>query len=165
MALNFGPEYTAYALVANADISLTGDHNSAGARWLLNVQTDARESFKWAVESDGREPAEVAEDQDMLHEIADAAAPVYTAEIFAVYVDIQGWQADISELLDPTFGDVSSLPERIAQITLYQVARDIMSALFSEWAELQPAEATCTLCGSEWDAHPVHYADDPAGRA
>jgi hypothetical protein len=133
----YAPEpQTAYSLAADADCACPDGLESPGAQFLLGVQSAVVESVNWAVEHD-----EWTGDQDgwedAAHEIADGAVPVYTGELWAVFVDLAAWQEDDGDLIVDT-SDGTDAMTKGAQVRLYEIAHRLAHHLFHE-AESDPA--------------------------
>ncbi|ACQ80766.1 hypothetical protein Bcav_2517 [Beutenbergia cavernae DSM 12333] len=109
---------TPYALASLADVAIPDAVDSPGARWLVGVADAAAED---AYRLDHGEHA-----GDVAHEVADAAVPVYTADLWAVYVDLAAYREDVAELLEPTTD-----PERLARVALYAVAARLAALLLA----------------------------------
>jgi len=67
------------------------------------------------------------EDGVEISEIADGAVPIYTHELFTIFVDLGAYQEDISELASENFNF-----EANARIALYLIAERLLLALEEE---------------------------------
>ena len=115
-----------FALAADADCCAPDTAQSPGAVWLVRVAESALEAWTWATEHD--ELAELLEDGS--HELADGAVPIYTVDLWRVFMDLGAWQTDTEES-----GPVEDMTKG-AQTALYVIARTLVEALFADWSEL-----------------------------
>lgn len=105
-----------YTLVRLADCSEPSDHDTPGARFLLGIAEHVAER---AGDDDDR--------HDLAHEVADAAIPPYTVDIWAVFVDLQGWHEDTRDLGDDG-GDLT----RSATLALFMIGERLAAALLHD---------------------------------
>ncbi len=103
---------------------------SPGAQFLFSVEDDARE--RW----EDTDP----EDRDRLlsdewSEVADSAVPIYTREVWTMFVDLGAYQEDPTEL-----GIDGSDMEQAAKVCLYMIAERLCHALADEWADEDETE-------------------------
>ncbi len=147
-----------------------GADPSAGAVFLRSVETSTNEALEYGWTEDDS------------HEVADGAVPVYTAELWAVFVDLAAWQEDPTELgMDGAEG-----MEHLAGACLYLIGRRLAEAIADEADEDDedvPADfpvrplltdearagaedlVTCGHCGRSWDdAIPTSYTPAPSAR-
>jgi hypothetical protein len=104
-----------FALARLADCADPDSASSPGGRWLLGIAEGVAERCH-------------DEDRhDLAHEIADSAVPVYTADLFAVLVDLAAYREDVADLVDA--GDDLT---RRASLALYVVAERLALALLDE---------------------------------
>lgn len=109
----------AFELARMADIASPDEFDSVGAQFLLSV----RDSFiEYIIDNDG-EPSE-----DMAHEVADLAVPIYTHERWLTFVDLAAYQEDVEELVTD---DVRDMTQR-AGVALYLIAERLVFALIEE---------------------------------
>jgi hypothetical protein len=107
-------ERTVWQLAGLAGCSSPDSVDSAGAAWLVRVARDAEE---------------LAEDQgddltDGIAERADSNVPIYTHELWSIFVDLGAYQEDVSELIG-----AGTDMEKMAQVALYMIAERLLSAL------------------------------------
>jgi hypothetical protein len=114
-ALQSVRELSTYRLANMAEVASPDSLESAGAQWLDTV----RVSFL-----DARNDDENAD--DVRHEIADAAVPVYSHHRMLVLVDLAAWQEDLEDLAGGS-GAVDIID--LAGLALYQVAERLVEAL------------------------------------
>lgn len=112
-------ELTAWQLANMADCLSPDSLTSPGAGWLQRVARDA---------------VELLEDQaddltDGIAELADSSVPVYTHELWQVFVELGGYQEDVSELL----GSERDLT-KCASVALYLIAERLLTALVQDSA-------------------------------
>ncbi|WP_269303403.1 hypothetical protein [Aeromicrobium sp. HA] len=122
---------TAYALANDADVACTGSLASAGAEFLARVRDALAERIEYDAEEVARDP------QDVAHEVADGAVPVYTADVWATFSDLAAWQVDIDDYV--TAEDDMT---RRASTALYVIAERLAVTLLDQWsteAEQAPA--------------------------
>ena len=58
-----------------------------------------------------------------IHELADGAVPVYTADLWRTFVGVAAWTEDISD-----FGPITDI-QQAARVALYQIAERLLQAL------------------------------------
>lgn len=112
-----------FELAALADVEQPDAPFSPGGRWLADVRDQLAEH----VETVG--PDEAA---NGLHELADAAAPIYTHEAWTVFTDLGLW-AELAPESDYSEAIVAAIQTgeawRVPQIAAYAVAHRLASAL------------------------------------
>jgi hypothetical protein len=107
-----------YRILSDCDIS-TDSHE--GSTWVRRVIGSVREAAaERAAGNDGRDWP------DMIHEVADSAVPIYTYDIWEVFVGVRAyqWSAEVAQ----AFGDLSNDMEKAATIVLYYMAEQIAYA-------------------------------------
>lgn len=115
-----------WRLVGLADCMSPDKVDSPGALFLLGVEDDARERWE-----DMTPDERVADDiVDTWHEVADGAVPIYTHELWQVFVDLGAYNEDPSEL-----GYGADDMTKCAQVALYMIAERLCHALADEWRE------------------------------
>jgi hypothetical protein len=112
--------YTAWQLARLADCLDPDSTESPGAAFLDGVEADY-----WERREDDDYDAD-----DTPHEIADAAVPVYTHDLWATFVDLGAYQQDPSEL----GADVSDMTQ-CASVALYMIAARLVRALHDAHAD------------------------------
>jgi hypothetical protein len=116
-------KYTAFELARMADVASPESKISLGSRWLLGVA-------EAAVEALGRLSDE--DTNDVASEVADSIVPVYTHELWTVFVDLAAYQEDVSELgYEWSSDDHDKLP----RTALYMIAERLTLAIFEEKSE------------------------------
>jgi len=117
--------YTTWSLQDMAGCMAPDSKESAGAVFLARVRDDV-------VERVADYPAEdfARETEDLAHEIADSAVPVYTGEKWATFTDLGAYAEDVSDLA----GDSTDM-DQLSNIALYVIAERLVSALLAELAE------------------------------
>jgi hypothetical protein len=113
----------AYALANLAEVAAPDAGRSPGATWLRRVADAAR--CAWEADPD------VCVYQDGMQELADGLVPVYTAELWAVFVDLALYQEDLSDWGPPSEPDMT----RLASLACYEVATRLIGALGDEYAQ------------------------------
>lgn len=112
-----------HSLAAPADTYSPDSETSPGAVFLMRVRNDVAEHIAYRLEDEGSFDLDTFNDEDR-HEIADSAVPIYTAEMWATFVDLGAWQEDPSEL-----GFDASDMEQAAKVCLYMIAERLASDL------------------------------------
>ncbi len=131
--------------------------------------------FLRSVESSTLEAIEYGWNEDAAHEVADGSVPVYTGELWSVFVDVAAWTEDPSELGYGAGGWNDADMTTLAGACLYLIARRLAEAIADEADtddeddEDVPADfpvrplltaedkagaaslATCGHCGRSWD--------------
>ena len=97
-----------YALADLADVASPDRLDSPGASFLLAV-------------------AEATCDLQDAHEAADAVVPVYTADVWAAFVDLAAYREDVRDL-----GDDGSALTRSAALALYAIGARLAQALLDQ---------------------------------
>lgn len=119
-----------YSLAAPAGTYSPDSETSPGAQFLTGIASDVAGQIAYRL-NDG-EPFDLDEFNDSdRHEIADSAVPIYTAEMWATFVDLGAWQEDPSEL-----GFDASDMEQAAKVCLYMIAERLASELADHVAEV-----------------------------
>ena len=116
-------EHNAYVLARMADCASPDTLESPGAVFLLRVADDVAEALD----------DEDTDRDDAPHEIADAAVPIYTYDVWRTFVDLAAYQEDPTEL-----GADGSDMEQAAKVCLYMIADRLARALFEEHDEQEP---------------------------
>lgn len=104
-------EHTPYALARLADCSSPDSPESAGAQWLARVASCLDE----------------IEDEDDVSEQADSIVPIYTHEVWTVFVDLGAYNEDPTEL-GADAGDM----EGCAKVCLFMIAERLLHVLLEE---------------------------------
>lgn len=107
---------TPWQLARIAGCSDPDSATSPGAVFLLDIAAAVAERDQYP-----------DDDSDAAAEIADGAVPVYTAEVWRVFVDLGAWQEDATEL-----GADASDMEQCAKVCLYLIAERLAGALIAE---------------------------------
>lgn len=124
-------EYNAFHLTSPADCGSPDNSESVGARFLLGVRDAVLEHVEAAGEDrDAIREAVESLQEDAANEIADAAVPIYTGELWATFVDLQAYLEDVTEL-----GAEASDMEQCAKVALYMIAERLTRALGAELQE------------------------------
>lgn len=107
-----------YLLALKAGVP-TPDEGSAGADWLLRVGRAADElrAVSRGILVDG-------DLDDNIAELADSLVPIYTADRWRVFVDLEAWTEDVEELT----GAIVDLTDA-AGVALYLIAERLLYAL------------------------------------
>jgi hypothetical protein len=121
-SVGHGINVSPYQLAHTADCASPDSKESKGARVLLSVFDGVIEAIEW-------NPTILEGDAwlDTAHEIADRAPNVYTHQLWQEFVDLAGYQEDISE-----YGEYGDDLNRVAGIALYMIAYRLASSLFQE---------------------------------
>lgn len=118
-----------HALYTLAGLSLPGTTTGHGASVLESAFDGARERFEDTLRLEGADALHYDLDDDV-HEVADSAVPVYTADVWRAFADLQAWNEDPSDLLDTSDGiDLTDA----ARVALYLPAHRLATALVEEW--------------------------------
>lgn len=116
-------DLTVYALARLADCAEPDSPDSPGGQWLRRLAEDAFDVL--------RDRSAEEEPQDVIHEIADAYVPVYTIDVWKIFVDLGAWEA-LQDAWDD--GLISGPPEhrdQHAQVALYVIAERLLTALLA----------------------------------
>lgn len=110
-----------FALAGMTDAGHPDSFDSPGAVWLEQVGRAALAVWR----TDG-----IAGDDwsDVAHELADDMVPIYTHELWTVFVDLAGWQVDTQD-----YGQPEDMTQG-ASWALYEIARSLVWSLFEDWA-------------------------------
>jgi hypothetical protein len=114
-------DYTTWQLARMAGVSDPDSETSPGAEWLRAVGTAWTEVVEYGIENYA---------EDVVFEVADAAVPVYTHEIWKVFVDLAAYEVEV----ETDMALESDMTKR-AQVALYEVARTLLTALLIEQEE------------------------------
>ena len=103
--------------------SIPEGKDSDGARWLMRVYEEALDF------AENDEPYFL----DNAPEIADGLVPIYTNELWNVWVDCGGYNNDNGEYRDfVRSGDTGDMMNRIAQADCYEWAMNVIFAIERE---------------------------------
>lgn len=122
----------AYELANAGEAYCPDGEGSAGAQWLVFLQTMADE--RWAYWADeGELPDSVDDDRvnDCIHELADAHVPIYTGERWVIFTELGAYREDLAELGYETVTDMTEA----AGVALYIVAERVLRFLFEDWID------------------------------
>lgn len=127
-----------YALASHAGTYSPDRDDSPGADFLRSVAEDAAELWQDHAGDYPDDPGACLHlTDDRAHEIADGAVPVYTATLWATFVDLGAYMEDASDYGDPDGHNMTAL----AGWCLYGIARRLVDALITEWSgEYVPAD-------------------------
>lgn len=103
-----------FELAGLAGVSLPDRSDSPGALFLVGVRDEVVDHW------DGLSP-------DLLHQIAEDAAAVSTYEMWQQFVDLEGWQFDVTDLIGDRISG-RELTEHV-KVVLYAVADRLVDAL------------------------------------
>ena len=113
---------SAYFLAGMADCASPNTPESAGAVFLTRVAHDTLAALDYVdAVTDERET------EDIPSEVADAAVPIYTHNVWATFTDLAAWQEDPTELMGGEFD-----MEQAAKVSLYMIAERLVWALLAE---------------------------------
>lgn len=101
---------------------------SPGAEFLRRVANGVAEQIAWAVDNDEADPDTLRD--ELPHQVADDAVPIYTRDIWSTFMDLAAYREDPSEL-----GYDCADMERAAGVCLYMIADRLAAALVEEWAD------------------------------
>lgn len=147
-------EFSAFRIANEADCSCPDSPTSAGAVFLTSIQD--------AVNGVEIESTDIDDYADQLTEIADDAPDIYTATLWAEFVDLGAWQEDPSEV-GYELGTPDSSMEGAARVCLYLIAERAARWLMEQRLELVEEEADdddddgtdrCDECGEDRDHQP-----------
>lgn len=113
-----------WRLARLADCSDPDKVDSPGALFLFSIEDDARERWE-DMTTDEREADDIV---DTWHEVADRAVPIYTHELWSMFVDLGAYNEDPTEL-----GITADDMTLCAQVALYMIAERLCHALADEW--------------------------------
>lgn len=117
-----------YGLAGRASTCGPDSAESPGAAFLRSVRDDTLEAISDYLADDPTADLDRIDDDGRLHEVADTAVPVYTAERWAIFTDLGAWERDISD-----YG-VSDDMTTACGIALYDIALQLASELVTEVA-------------------------------
>ena len=106
---------TVWRLARMAGCSDPDSLTSSGARWLSRFPSAAQEILDYAQPD--------SDVEDAIHEQADSMVPVYTGEMWAVFVDVGAYDEEVSD-----YGPIDNM-ENAAHIALYLIGRRLLSEL------------------------------------
>lgn len=112
--------WTAFRLSSEADCMSPDSADSEGARFLGSVRNEIVE----AIEQADADDLENLDDDGSLHEIADNAPDYRTHTRWQEFVDLGGYQEDISE-----YGDYGDDLTRAAGVALFMIADKLVRAI------------------------------------
>jgi len=115
---------SAFNLAGDAECASPDTSDSPGADFLKGVRDSVLD--QWESVDDIHEPNYAG----TVHEIADAAVPIYTHNMWSAFVDLAAYQEDPTEL-----GVNGSDMGQAAGVCLYMIAERLAYALFAEIAE------------------------------
>lgn len=123
---------TAYSLARDADCASPDNSTSVGADFLGKVADSVAElladaespSLHELATEDGHYASDV-DDDGSVHEIADAAVPIYTHTLWTTFTDLAAYQEDPSELGYNAASDMGKL----AGVCLYIIAQRLAFTL------------------------------------
>ena len=150
-------ELTPFSLQYMADCGSPDSATSPGAAWLTRVAASTVEHVEYGVEHVDLPKLDDDDMRDAVHEIADGAVPIYTHELWSVFVDVAAYHEDISE-----YGAEGSDLTKSAQVALYMIAERLIGAVLSfiaeaaaddpevEGARVRAAGATAGRNAAEW---------------
>jgi hypothetical protein len=116
----------AYILARMADCASPDSQESPGAVWLRRVASDLDELLE-AI-AGGAEPS------DSVFEFVDQALPIYTHELWKVWVDLAGYNLSDQAAEEWGIGENASMEDR-ARIGLLFCAEGLLMALLDDAAE------------------------------
>jgi len=116
----------AFSLAGPADCMSPDSPTSPGALFLGRVRDDVIERVEDITDLSDFE----RETEELTHEIADNAVPIYTADKWATFVDLGAYQEDVSELA----GDEGDM-DKLGSIALYVIAERLVQAILSDLTE------------------------------
>ena len=148
----------AYRLAALADCSDPDTTDSAGGRYLLRVAENVLERIEeehpqWA--QDNYDPS------DLAHQIADNSVPIYTADIWATFADLGGYEVDISD-----FGPIKpdDITQSVGALALYVIAETLAARLLDTETYRVPREVALAAFLTEIKAAGPGSSGDPVTR-
>lgn len=110
-----------------ADCSQPDSLDSVGAEWLRLVHDAAHDQAEWVDDGDP---------QDWVHEMADGLVPVYTHEMWRLFVDLGAYseiEGDAAELIDwDALGRGERGADHIAAVALFLIAERLIGAILDE---------------------------------
>jgi hypothetical protein len=111
-------QHTIYELARLADVNDPDTSESPGGQWLRLVADATVEAVNYA---------EGLFDQDDAFELADSLVPIYTHQLWQVFVDLAAYQEDIDDLAEGT----EDMTTR-AGMALLMIAERVIMALVDE---------------------------------
>lgn len=122
--------YSVYELAHMAGVNSPDGPNSPGALWLEQVAASLAEAIDYRHDQgDDQGPVD-----DVVHELADTAVPIYTHERWKIFVDLGAYNFDADDL-----GRGEDITAE-AGIILYQVAEALIWSIW--YAEATANEAS-----------------------
>ena len=120
-------EYYEVARMAECPSTPEGK-DSDGARWLMKVYEDAVDIPRNYDFDDFPN-----QQSDIMAEVADGLVPIYTNELWNVWVDCGGYNNDGGQYRDfIRSGDVGDMMNRVAQADCYEWAMNVIFAIERE---------------------------------
>lgn len=111
-----------YVLANMTDTGKPDTNESPGAVWLVHI-ADAAEEL-------AEEVRDARDLEDAVHECADQLVPVYTHEMWQVFVDLTAYnEEDESGLMAECMADDAADMTRAAMVALYQIAYRLLTSL------------------------------------
>lgn len=134
MTLTDPGTHSPYRLAGLGDCAQPDSLESPGALWLARVWEAAHEHYTYDLD-DTTTRADLLrmDDHGALHEIADGAVPVYTREVWAVFVDLAAYHEDMEDM--GGYAEARDMTHA-AQIALYMIAERVVDACRDEIADL-----------------------------
>ena len=120
--LHDGSGIAVFALANLAGCASPDSLSSPGAEWLRQVGRAALETWEDTDDRSGDDWSDEA------HELADQLVPVYTHDLWSVFVDLAGYQVDTQD-----YGTPEDMTQG-ASWALYEIARSLVWSLFEDWA-------------------------------
>ncbi len=127
---------TVWTLAHMAEVASPDNVNSPGAEWLTQVYgagLEVAESIRdkdWTVSA----MLEDGDALDLIHESADQIVPIYTHNLWAVFVDLAAYQEDVEE-----YGDSEDLTQS-AMVALFIIARRLIESTLEDIAQDERTE-------------------------
>jgi hypothetical protein len=124
IAHTMGDTPTVWVLANYAEVSDPDSTTSPGAVWLRSVRDAFVEALKQADEGSYL--------TDIITEVADNCVPIYTHEMWRIFVDLGAYSVDISEYYsspDHFDGSDPAQMTKMAQTALYAAARMLCAGL------------------------------------
>lgn len=112
---------------ADVKVAVAGSEGE-GPDFLRRIRDDLAERVEWLIDN---EPESLSADylSDLAHEVADAAVPVYTDDVWGVFCYLRAWDVDDEGLIVDS-GEIDLT--RMAMTAVYVVARRVADRLLDE---------------------------------
>jgi hypothetical protein len=109
-------------LIGEIPARVSAETDGHALKWVLSTADAALEAFTYAAENN-----EYLD--DVAHEVADAAVPVFTYSVWTVYYQLGAWNRQLTDYEDALTQD----PTHNARVTLYDIALEIANKVLADF--------------------------------